>query len=46
MADLSQDYLHGADGEVAKTLVKSLWLDPEFNSDYGRKSVKDLLVKR
>ena len=37
-----KDYLHGADGEVAKTLVKSLWLDPEFNNDYGRKSVKDL----
>ena len=41
-----KDYIHGADGEVAKTLVKSLWLDPEFNNDYGRKSVKDLLVKR
>lgn len=37
-----KDYLHGADGEVAKTLVKSLWLDSEFNNDYGRKAVKDL----
>jgi adenine-specific DNA-methyltransferase len=37
-----KDYLHGADGEVAKTLAKSLWLEPEFSNDYGRKAVKDL----
>jgi adenine-specific DNA-methyltransferase len=37
-----KDYLHGTDGEVARTLVKSLWLDAEFNNDYGRKAVKDL----
>ena len=37
-----KDYLYGADGEVAKTLVKSMWLDPEFNNDYGRKAVKEL----
>ena len=37
-----KDYLYGADGEVAKTLVKSAWLDPEFNNDYGRKAVKEL----
>ena len=37
-----KDYLHGADGEVAKTLAKSVWLDPEFSNDYGRKSVKKL----
>ena len=38
-----KDYLYGADGEVALTLAKSLWLDKEFNNDYGRKSVKELL---
>ena len=37
-----KDYLYGLDGEVSKTLVKSTWLDPEFNNDYGRKSVKAL----
>jgi adenine-specific DNA-methyltransferase len=37
-----KDYLYGDDGEVAKTLVKSVWLDPEFNNDYGRKAVKEL----
>ena len=40
-----KDYLHGVDGEVAKTLVKSVWLDPEFSNDYGRKAVKDLFGK-
>ncbi|WP_460026298.1 site-specific DNA-methyltransferase [Methyloparacoccus murrellii] len=38
-----KDYLNGEDGETATTLVKSIWLDKEFNNDYGRKSVKDLL---
>lgn len=38
-----KDYLTGADGEMATTLVKSIWLDKEFNNDYGRKSVKELL---
>lgn len=37
-----KDYLYGTDGEVAKTLVKSVWLDREFTNDYGRKAVKDL----
>lgn len=37
-----KDYLHGADGAVAKTLVKSLWLEPEFNNDQGRRVIKDL----
>ncbi len=37
-----KDHLHGADGEVAKTLAKSIWLDPEFSNDYGRRSVKTL----
>ena len=38
-----KDYLNGADGEVASTLAKSIWLDKEFNNDYGRKAIKDLL---
>jgi adenine-specific DNA-methyltransferase len=37
-----KDYLHGETGDVAKTLVKSVWLESEFNNDYGRKAVKDL----
>ncbi|MBI5837659.1 MAG: site-specific DNA-methyltransferase [Candidatus Eisenbacteria bacterium] len=38
-----KDYLIDANGEVAETLAKSLWLDKEFNNDYGRKSLKELL---
>lgn len=38
-----KDYLNGADGEVASTLAKSIWLDKEFNNDYGRKAIKELL---
>ncbi len=41
-----KDHLHGADGEVAKTLAKSIWLDPEFSNDYGRRSVKTLFGAR
>jgi adenine-specific DNA-methyltransferase len=37
-----KDYLESEDGEIALTLAKSLWLEKEFNNDYGRKSVKDL----
>lgn len=37
-----KDYLHSEDGEVATTLAKSMWLEKEFNNDYGRKSIKDL----
>ena len=37
-----KDYLHGDDGEVARTLVKSLWTDKEITNDYGRKAIKDL----
>ncbi|MFZ5527976.1 MAG: site-specific DNA-methyltransferase [Pseudomonadota bacterium] len=37
-----KDYLAGESGEVATTLAKSIWLDKEFNNDYGRKSVKEL----
>jgi len=38
-----KDYLLDEDGEIASTLAKSIWLDKEFNNDYGRKSIKDLL---
>jgi adenine-specific DNA-methyltransferase len=38
-----KDYLERDDGELASTLAKSVWLDKEFNNDYGRKSVKELL---
>jgi len=37
-----KDYLYGDDGNIAKTLVKSVWLEGEFSNDYGRKAVKDL----
>ncbi len=37
-----KDYLHSDNGEVAKTLVKSVWMDKEITNDYGRKAVKDL----
>lgn len=37
-----KDYLYDDDGEVAKTLVKSVWMDAEFSNDYGRKAVKEL----
>lgn len=37
-----KDYLHGAEGEVSKTLVKSLWTDKEITNDYGRSAIKDL----
>ena len=37
-----KDYLHSDDGEIAKTLVKSLWMDKEITNDYGRKAIKDL----
>src|SRR5690606_1091383 len=38
-----KDYLLNENGEMATTLVKSLWLDKEINNDYGRKIIKDLL---
>jgi adenine-specific DNA-methyltransferase len=37
-----KDYLQSEDGESASTLAKSVWLDKEFNNDYGRKSIKEL----
>jgi adenine-specific DNA-methyltransferase len=38
-----KDYLQGEGGESASTLAKSVWLDKEFNNDYGRTSIKELL---
>ena len=38
-----KDYLLSDDGEQASTLAKSVWLDKEFNNDYGRSSIKELL---
>jgi adenine-specific DNA-methyltransferase len=38
-----KDYLNGLNGEVASTLAKSIWLDKEFNNDYGRRAIKELL---
>lgn len=38
-----KDYLNGPDGEVASTLAKSIWLEKDFNNDYGRKAIKELL---
>lgn len=40
-----KDYLIGSDGSIATTLPKSVWLDKEFNNDYGRRSIKDLFGK-
>lgn len=37
-----KDYLVGADGELARTLVKSIWMTKEITNDQGRKVIKDL----
>ena len=37
-----KDYLHDEDGGIAKTLVKSLWVDKEITNDHGSKAIKDL----
>ena len=37
-----KDYLVGANGDIAKTLVKSVWTTNEITNDYGRKAIKDL----
>lgn len=37
-----KDYLLDKNGEVAKTLVKALWVDKEITNDYGRKAIKEL----
>lgn len=38
-----RDYLFDADGEIAKTLPKSLWVDASLNNDLGKKAIRDLL---
>ena len=40
-----KDYLVSEDGEVATTLVKSLWTENVINNDYGKKSIKELFGK-
>lgn len=40
-----KDYLIKENGEAAKTLPKSIWIDPEINNDYGKKSIKNLFEK-
>jgi len=37
-----KDYLLKADGTIATTLPKSLWIDKELNNDYGKKAIQDL----
>ena len=37
-----KDYLYGPNGEIAKSLVKSLWTDKEITIDYGRMAIKKL----
>lgn len=37
-----KDYLVGDAGEMAKTLIKSLWIDKEIANDHGRKVIKEL----
>lgn len=37
-----KDYLNNDDGETAKSLVKSLWIEKEFTNDHGRQAIKDL----
>jgi len=40
-----KDYLCGENGEIATTLIKSVWIDKEINNDYGKKSIKNLFEK-
>ncbi|WP_338013932.1 site-specific DNA-methyltransferase [Desulforamulus profundi] len=37
-----KDYLSDSDGNIATTLIKSLWTDKEITNDYGRKAIKEL----
>lgn len=39
-----KDYLN-KDGNVAKTMAKSLWIDQDITNDYGRAAVKELFGK-
>jgi len=38
-----RDYLYDEAGSAARTLPKSLWLEPELNNDYGKRAVRELL---
>lgn len=38
-----KDYLYDEEGNIATTLVKSLWMEKSINNDHGRKEVKSLL---
>ena len=38
-----KDYLYDEEGNIATTLVKSLWMEKSINNDHGRKEVKNLL---
>ncbi|TDU40418.1 adenine-specific DNA-methyltransferase [Gelidibacter sediminis] len=37
-----KDYLLDENGEKARTLPKSIWVDKNINNDYGKKSIKEL----
>jgi len=37
-----KDYLNSEDGTIARTLVKSVWLEKNINNDYGKKAIKEL----
>lgn len=37
-----KDYMIDDSGDMATTLIKSLWIDKEINNDYGKKSIKEL----
>lgn len=40
-----KDFLTNNEGEIARTLPKSIWLEKEINNDYGRQKIKDLFGK-
>lgn len=40
-----KDYLVKENGETARTLPKSIWLDKEINNDYGKQEIKNLFGK-
>lgn len=37
-----KDYLLSDEGELAKTLIKSVWMNKEYTNDYGRSAIKNL----
>ncbi|GAB5417592.1 MAG: site-specific DNA-methyltransferase [Crocinitomicaceae bacterium] len=40
-----KDYLLDEDGNAARTLPKSIWLDKEINNDFGKQKIKNLFKK-